>query len=387
MSSVKDVMKARVLQEFKNPQWQKLPASKEAIKGTVEEVDPPDLDLMTTAIMDEITEMFWTPEVRKQYHNIKGLDPKGDVTLLVVPTDKPEKATVVEKPLENALQRYSKAYDMGLTLTQLRVKVNSGVGEQPYGILVGLKGACNRGKNLLSDSDSMSKINREIKDLEDNGKKVKNVIIGSIENFILPAKTKIGNKSYKDDIDFGACIYVDLAAKKVRYRLSHGTPLPKDFVNFAQSFGFENNDDGKNAYGLITVGDCMHYTLSVSSGDWHQWVLKSGRSRFAILEECNTQMLKHRPLPFMKPPKITRGRSSSASSGVGAHTAGQRTSRSRSRGQEVSSTVAGQEKGTARSSSTHSRRQSSTGKAKSKEGKPNGGAEKEKKHGKTSPYM
>jgi hypothetical protein len=337
--------KELVRQESKKSKW-KLPTNKEDIHGIFDEVVPV-LGSKTKKVIRSITDSFWDKQVPDQDFRIKGLDPNGNTTLLVVPTENENKEAALEVPLANALRGYS---NLGFGLEKIRVAVESGVGEQPYGIKAGFEGACNRAKNLLSDEDSISKINQKIKDLKDKeGKKVKNIIIGSVENFILPAGTKMGDNSYEnDDIDFGACIYVDLLANKVRYGLSNGTPVPKGFVKFAQSFGFADVDVG-NTYGLITVGNCMSYVLGISSGDWHKWVLKSGKSRFTILKECNTKMLERRPLPFMEPINSTRDRSNSRSSRDSARTAHRNShsgSRSGSRGRKEST----------RSSSTHSHR-------------------------------
>ncbi|KAM3073633.1 hypothetical protein ACMFMF_006836 [Clarireedia jacksonii] len=276
----KDQWEELVLWKYNQPKWQAvLPHSLNEIERKARTVEPPELDLQTTETIKKIAGSFWKKDIRAKYHEIQNIYPdNGDTILLVVPTDKQEKAAVIEEPL---LEMCSKS---GLKL------IESGVGEQPYGILVGLKGACNRGKNLLFNNESMSRINERTKQLEDNNQKVKKVIIGSIENFIVPGKTDKKGEQIEDDIDYGACIYVDLTSKEIQYSFSRGTPLPRNFVKFARSFGFGDNDK-QETYGLITVGDCMHITLGANSGDWHKQVLENEESRYAILKECNTKLL------------------------------------------------------------------------------------------------
>lgn len=187
----------------------------------------------------------------------------GENTCLVVPTENDEKLEVLKDCCERWIPK-----DTFIHIC--RVKVETGVGKQPYGDDSGLQGARNRIENALKT------IHEDADTLEDFRKnKIGTVIVGSIESFIRKPDGE------HPATDYGMIVMYNATTRRSNATLTQGATLPAEYFEHAQTFGHEDNE---KCYGETTVGEVLAANVDgIKAKDWHLTLV--GVPRAHILEQ------------------------------------------------------------------------------------------------------
>jgi len=210
------------------------------------------------------------------YESLRNLNPQNtpdrNNVLLIIPTANSQKTRILLKAFS--------APPTGGKLHHLVVPADSGVGEQPYDD-AGLQGAHNRIANALLQTLTSSPLKLDALLAE---KKIGTVMAASIENYIQRQRQRPdgGVDVGARPADYGVVMVHNATTGETAAVVSAGVTVPREYLEYARSFGFEEGDE---MHGRVTVGYVLAANVpGLDLANWHAVVV--GRSRYDLLEEA-----------------------------------------------------------------------------------------------------
>ncbi|KAL2125012.1 hypothetical protein VTJ04DRAFT_1377 [Mycothermus thermophilus] len=204
--------------------------------------------------------------------------------LLVIPTSNKFKVCLLRDHL-------AATKPPGVNLDHLEVKADSQVGEQPLDS-AGPQGAVNRVANAAS---KLFKDDSKMRDLRERA--IGTVIVGAVENFIYrhASWTDKDGQTVHGPADYGVLVFCRISlvpgradVERIRWSqlgVSRGVTVPADFMNFARTLGF---DDEEELHGKVTVGEVIAANTGIDKANWH--LPLAGASRYELLKEAMEKM-------------------------------------------------------------------------------------------------
>jgi len=210
------------------------------------------------------------------YESLRNLNPQNtpdrNNVLLIIPTANSQKTRILLKAFSPP--------PTGGKLHHLVVPADSGVGEQPYDD-AGLQGAHNRIANALLQTLTSSPLKLDALLAE---KKIGTVMAASIENYIQRQRQRPdgGVDVGARPADYGVVMVHNATTGETAAVVSAGVTVPREYLEYARSFGFEEGDE---MHGRVTVGYVLAANVpGLDLANWHAVVV--GRSRYDLLEEA-----------------------------------------------------------------------------------------------------
>ncbi|KAK4193248.1 hypothetical protein QBC35DRAFT_481009 [Podospora australis] len=182
--------------------------------------------------------------------------------LLGIPTKNVGKVSLIQNHVT------SSPYAHGKQISTLPIPADSEAGEQPYNS-AGLLGAHIRIRNCLAKLTPSDYRGFEV------------IMVAAVENFIwLDADRKKG-------VDYGVVMFYNAVTGALRTGISKGVEVPEAYLEEAQRYGFEDEEDGKGKKekekGKVTVGEVIAANTGLDKADWH--LSLAGVSRYDLLRE------------------------------------------------------------------------------------------------------
>ncbi|KAH7012142.1 uncharacterized protein B0I36DRAFT_436771 [Microdochium trichocladiopsis] len=172
---------------------------------------------------------------------------------VIIPTENKHKITIIK-------EYFAKLVAEKTEVTYDRIPVRSGVGEQPYNA-AGALGALNRIQNAVAS-------------IKASGETM-NTFVVAIENYIQV-------KGIDRPTDFGIIVAYNVTDDTYAVKVSDGVTIDKDFVEAAQMYGYESNNEN---FGSVTVGGVLASRFpSIDKANWHEVV--AGVPRYRLLTEA-----------------------------------------------------------------------------------------------------
>lgn len=135
---------------------------------------------------------------------------KGNRTLVVVPTENKHKVDIITLATEKAL---------GTDLYEVRArKADSGKGDQPWGPIEGIEGACERTKNVVNILTTDTTFEQYL-----HAHEINRVVVISIESFI--------NDTEACPTDYAFAIVYDVCSSQYNAGFSRGCKFPQRFID------------------------------------------------------------------------------------------------------------------------------------------------------------
>ncbi|KAH7009079.1 uncharacterized protein B0I36DRAFT_437097 [Microdochium trichocladiopsis] len=216
------------------------------------------------ALRDTEKRVVMSPEDLKQLHSVIPNMSNHTTELAIKSTTRPFIRVIIPTENEHKItiikEYFAKLVAEKTEVTYERIPVRSGVGEQPYNA-AGALGALNRIRNAVAS-------------IKASGETM-NTFVVAIENYIQV-------KGIDRPTDFGIIVAYSVTDDTYAVKVSDGVTIDKDFVEAAQMYGHESNNED---FGSVTVGGVLASRFPpIDKANWHEVV--AGVPRYRLLTEA-----------------------------------------------------------------------------------------------------